>query len=174
MADGVVFELKGVREAAAALNALSADMRRKVVYAALRDAGKPVAASAKARAPVLKKATARRVPGTMRRAIGVFRSKRYKAANGQIGVYISVRASRAQRKRSPVSGDPFYFRFVEAGHGKRQPQRGGLSRALRRAAAERVKPYPFLGPAFRAEGGNALRIFEQRIVERVARANAAK
>lgn len=185
MADGVFFKLEGVEDAIRALNDLKADMRRKVVLGALRDAGKPVARAAKALAPVLKQATSRRVPGTMRRAIGVFKSKRYKAANGAIGVYITVRASRAQRKRSPVSGDPFYYRFVEAGHKivprakikgtARQLRAAGQSITLRRRAATGfVKAYPFLGPAFRQQGERAKNIFLQRITERIAKANARK
>lgn len=170
MADGVEFQLLGLDKAIAALNEFGADMRRKVVLAALRDAGKPVAQAAKALAAVLQRPTSQRVPGTMRRAIGVFKSKRYKAANGVIGVYISVRATRAQRKRSPISGDPFYFRFIEAGH----KARAGKSKASkRRAAVAFVKARPFLGPAFRQEAENALRIFEQRIVDRVDLANKA-
>lgn len=172
MADGIEFKLEGVDDAIAALNELGADMARRVVFAALRDAGKPVAQAAKALAPVLQAATTRRVPGTMRKAIGVFRSKRYKAANGAIGVYISVRASRAQRRRSPISGDPFYYRFVESGHFARAV--GKNKAARRRAATSFVKAYPFLGPAFRAQGQNALHIFEQRIAERIAQANARK
>lgn len=170
MADGVEFQLIGIEKAIAALNEFGADMRRKVVYAALRDAGKPVALAARALAPVLAQATARRVPGTMRRAIGVFKSKRYKAANGAIGVYISVRASRAQRKRSPISGDPFYFRFIAGGHKTRV---GKSAAARRRAIASTVAPVPFLAQAFRQEGENALRIFEQRIIDRVELANRA-
>lgn len=169
--DGVTFELKGVDEAIATLNALDADLRRKVVYGALRDAGKPIAAVAKSLARVLQLPTSRRTPGTMRRAIGVFKSKRYKAANGQLGVYISVRASRAQRRRSPVSGDPFYYRFIEAGH-KSRPSNSNTSK--RRAAVGMVKAYPFLGPAFRQQGEQALRIFEARIIERIELANRAK
>ena len=166
MADGVTFELKGVDEAIKALNELSGDMRRKVVLQALRDAAKPVAQAAKSFAPVLKAQTTQRVPGTLKRAIGTFKSKRYKAANGQLGVYVTVRATRAQRRRSPISGDPFYFRLVEGGHAKRAGKR--------RASAGMVKPYPFLGPAFKQEGENALRIFQQAVIERIAKANAAK
>lgn len=182
--DGVFFKLEGAERAQAMLDELSGDMRRKVVLGALRDAGKPVAAAAKAKARVLQKPTTRRVPGTMKRAIGVFKSKRYKAANGALGVYISVRASRAQRKRSPISGDPFYYRFIEGGHKivPRTSRKGLTARALRRrgrsithrrrAAATSVPPYPFLGPAFREQSQNALRIFEERILARIAIANA--
>lgn len=169
--DGVFFEVKGLEEAQRALDTLSADMRRKVVYGALRDAGKPVAQVARALAQPRDFGSARRVAGTMRRAIGVFRSKRYKAAQGALGVYISVRASRAQRRRAPVSGDPFYFRFVEGGH---QPRPGKSHASKRKAAAARVRAYPFIGPAFQQKGDDALRIFQERILERVAQANKAK
>lgn len=170
MADGVEFKLEGLEKAQAALTELASDMRRKVVMGALRDAGKPVAAAAKLFAPVLAQATSRRVPGTIRRSIGVFRSKRYKAANGQLGVYISVRASRAQRRRAPISGDPFYFFIVSMDHKTRSK---GATKALRRKAAiaRTVAGKPFLGPAFRQEGANALRIFEQRILARIDAAN---
>jgi len=173
-ADGVWFELRGVEEAVAALTELSGDMRRRVVYGALRDGGKVIAKAAQALARPRDFSSNRRVAGTMRRAIGAFKSKRYKAAQGRIGIYVSVRASRAQRKRSPVSGDPYYFRFVEAGHKKRV---GGSTNAARRRSANKggtVPPYEFLGPAFRAKADEALRVFEQRIIARIATANQVK
>jgi hypothetical protein len=169
--DGVWFSLQGVEAAQKALDELKADMRRSVVYGALRDGGKPIAKAAQALAQKHDFSSATRVAGTMRRAIGVRKSKRYKASNGVIGVYISVRATKAQRRRSPVSGDPFYYRFVVGGHARRQSKGKGARRSAPKVAA-RVEGDPFIGDAYRAEKENALRIFTERVFARIALANS--
>jgi hypothetical protein len=100
-------------------------------------------------------------------------------------VFVSVKASRKDLRNAPVSGDPYYWRWLEGGHkivarSRRIGTRFGKAvnartlRARRQAATASVKPYPFLGPAFAAQGEAALRIFEQRINERIAKANAAR
>jgi hypothetical protein len=170
MAD-VELKLAGFDDAIGMLNEFAADMRNKVVLGALRDAGKPVAKAAQALAAKHDFGSSRRVAGTMRRAIGVYKSKLYKLSNGSLGVYIKVRASKAQRRRSPITGDPFYARFVIGGH-KTRPTTTGRSR--RQNATAFVKGDDFLGDAFKQQGPNALAIFEQRIIARVAKANARK
>lgn len=184
MTDGVEFKLQGLEAAERALNELAADMRRRVVIAALRDAARPFVAEARKFAPVLKTASPRRQPGTMRRSINTFRSKRYKPAQGAIGVYVTVRATRARLKKAPISGDPFYWRWVEGGHKlvprtakgltPKQLRRLGQSITERRRGATRsVRPYPFLGPAWTNKQSAALQIFERRVFERIEKANQA-
>lgn len=200
MPDFVEVKVSGVDDLGKTLDALDADLRKRVVIGALRDAARPIVVAARANAPVLKaelrsvagrkkriRATSNRIAGTLRRNINAFASKIYKGQRGVIGIYVTVRASRRDLKNAPVTGDPYYFRWVEAGHrivarfkGKYtdfkvrgRGRQTGL--ALRRAAStERVKPYPFLGPAFQAKGATAIQIFEDRIVERIAKANQAK
>lgn len=179
MADGIGVLLRIDKRA---LDDLRADLRRQVVMGALRDAGQVFVKEARARAPVLKQATNRRVPGTVRRNIRAFRSKLYKPSQGAIGVYVTVRATKARLRKAPVSGDPYYWRFLEGGHRivprtksgltRRQLRRLGQTITQRRASAtRRVDPIPFLGPAFRSKQAEALRVFEVRIAARVAKAN---
>lgn len=185
---GVTYRMSGLADLETALNELSADLRRKVVLAGLRDASKPVVKAARAFAQPRDFSSKRRIAGTMRKAITAFKSKRYKAAQGALGIYITVRASKAQRRARPVSGDPYYWRWVEGGH-KIVPRlskaQSGFSNLRKRAAGisitqrrrratGMVKPYPFMGPAFRAQGDQARRIFEQAVIERIAKANRRK
>lgn len=185
MAEAVQIAVLGVGDLEKALNDLASDMRKKVVLAALRDAARPVLQAAKQLAPELKEPDPRRVKGTLKRNIRTITSKKYKGQNGLLGVYISVSASRKDRKNAPVTGDPYYWRWVEGGHkivsrSRRVGTKGGKARnavtlrARRRAVAGEVKPSPFLAPAFATKGDAALKVFERRIVARIAKANAAK
>lgn len=185
---GITYRMEGLADLETALNELAADLRRKVVLGALRDAAKPIVKAARALAAPHDFTSKRRMAGTLRKAITAFKSKIYKPAQGAIGVYITVRASRAQRKARPVSGDPYYWRWVEGGHkivprlGKQQAGFSNLRKRLggisitqrRRGATGMVKAYPFLGPAFRAQGEQAKRIFMDAVTARIAKANARK
>jgi hypothetical protein len=177
--------VSGLAQAERALNELAADMRRKVVLAALRDAARPLVLAARQLAPVLKTPRPRRVAGTLKRNIRAITSKKHRGQDGLLGIYISVKASKRDLKNAPITGDPYYWRWLEGGHAiVRRSRRVGTRygkalnsvtlRARRRAAADNVKPYPFLGPAFASRSDAALRVFERRILERIAKANAAK
>jgi len=149
---------------------------------------------------VLKTRSNRRIAGVMRKNIRVVTSKRDKGQNGVYSVYVTVSARRTKGlKRAPISGDPFYFKFVEAGHNIVPRGKGtkGLSRGeirsltkqgLRKtitarrleaaasrakAATGRVRPYPFLGPAFERTSKQVVDRFQEAIARRVAQANAA-
>lgn len=173
MADAVTAVLKGGAEMQRALDDLRGDLRRRVVRAALRDAGRPVVRQAQAEAPVLQKPTPRRQKGTLRKNIKIFTSKRYKVSQGRVGVYITVRASKKDLKNAPVTGDPYYWRWVAGGH-KIVRRGGGSITSRRKAAKDSVAPNPFLERAFNAKGDEAKKIFEKRIFERIAQANSKK
>jgi len=188
MPDFVTVKMQGLEQLEVDLNELSSDMRRRVVRQGLRDASRPVVKAAKGFAKPRDFQSKRRMAGTMRRAISTFNSKKYKGANGVIGVFITVRASRAQIKRRPISGDPFYWRFVEAGHrivprtslaaarlSRLQKRLKGITiTQRRRRATGRVQAYPFLGPAFRAQGDAARRAFVDVVTKRIQQANAKR
>jgi len=185
MADGVT--VRGLEETKRTLDGLAADLRRKVVRQAERDAMRPLVAAAREAAPILKRPHPRRRPSVMRKAIRIFNSKKANGRGGVLGVYVTVKATRATRRKAPVTGDPYYFRWVEGGHrivprykGKytdyKQRGRGRLTglRARRRAATGWVRPYEFLLPAYRSKASHAINIFTDRIHARIAKANGVK
>jgi HK97 gp10 family phage protein len=183
MAENVIeLKVEGLREAVAKLDEFRVDMRTKVVYGALRDGAKPMVRAASAFAATLTRAPLKhsRSRGTISRNVKVFRSKKFRGQDDTIGVYITVKASKADLKRAPVSGDPFYWRWVEGGHAivprsSRVGTRNGKAlnkrtiRARRAAATGTVPPYPFLRPAYDQNAAQAVGIVEQRIVARVAK-----
>lgn len=182
MADEIQFRVLGVKEVAAEFERLLSDLKKKDVLSALRAAARPFVLAARANAPVLKTPNPRRVAGTLRRNIKAFASKKFRGQGGVIGVYVTVKASRKDLKNSPITGDPYYWRWVEGGHrivprSRRVGTRGGKAvnaatiRARRQAATAMVKPHPFLGPTFPAQADAAVRLFEDRIAERIAKAN---
>lgn len=187
MADVIEVKINGLREAQAVLDNMSAYLRAKEVRRWLMKAAEPFVKSAKSRAPVLQNPLKhpRRQAGTLKRNIRAFRSKKFSGANGVLGVYVSVRASKADLKRAPITGDPYYFRWVEAGHRivprsrKIGVYRGRNQYALtiterRRMSSSRVPPYSFLGTAFVAAGETAARVFEAEAAAYVNRVNQGK
>jgi hypothetical protein len=75
------------------LNNFAGDLKRKVVLQALRAAARPIIKAARAARPPNDYNSHRRVAGTLRKNIKSFTSKKFKGANGVIGVYITVKAS---------------------------------------------------------------------------------
>jgi len=198
MVDGITIQVNGLAEVERLLNTVAADLRGGVIRKALIEGGKIMVADAKRRAPVLRTKHSRRRPGVMRDSIKVRSSKFDKGQAGVVGVYIRVSSTRAKRRKAPVSGDPWYYSFVEAGHNivPRGMATKGMSRreirqltkmglrstitarrataaAKRKAAAVGfVRPYPFLGPAFNATKQKVIEKFEESIARRVAQAKA--
>jgi HK97 gp10 family phage protein len=151
-------QVKGLDDLKRAVEELTADLRRKVVIGALRDAARPIVAAARANAPILRTPDARRTAGLVRRNIATFTSKRFKGQGGVIGVYISVRKNKGRRIKGTrvrvkaLQSDPFYWKFLELG--------------------TRFMPaMPFLRPAAEAGWQGAIDIFKQRIAERIRKAN---
>lgn len=184
MTDEVIIRHSGIAATQAALSNFVGDLR-KTVRGSLRAASKPMRLAAQANAPVLKFATRRRVPGTLRRNIKIFNSKRANGRNGVIGVYLSVKASRKDLKRAPISGDPYYFRWVESGHkivprSKRIGTRYGKARYAttlryrRGNATTFVEGSAYFLRAYRTHGESTIGLFTADVLKRVAKANKAK
>ena len=149
--------IHGLDDLNRAIKELAADLRRKVVRAALRDAAKPIQRSAVANAPVLKKPHPYRLPGTVRQSIKIKSSKVFNGQNGEIGVFVSVGKRKGLGGKASARNpfDPFYWRFLEF--------------------VTQGKPrQPFMGPAFNANTGRAIEIFKARLKTRIDKANARK
>ena len=149
--------IHGLDDLNRAINELSADLRRKVARAALRDAARPIQKAAIAAAPTLKKEHPYRLPGTLKRSIMVKASKVFNGKNGEIGVYVAVRKRKGLGGKAGARNpfDPFYWRFQEF----------GTARHGRQA---------FMEPAFKANSTQAIQIFQARLKARIDKANKRK
>lgn len=151
MADNLKVQLRGVEDLKRALRQSPAKIRAKAVRRALTLAGRVIRDEAKARAPLLQMPTPYRTRGTVKRRIAV-RPSRFARQAGDEGVFVGVRPirGRAQIARYGRAGarnpnDPYYWRFLEFG--------------TRKMAAR-----PFLGPAARTRGEQAIALFMERAV----------
>ena len=159
----------------AQLRTLGLDFERRVFRAGTNAAAQVFKKLAIQHAPVLKEPRKDRVPGLLRRAIYVKRSRARTA--GREHYFVGVRQGKSARRRRGGNLDAFYWRFLEdpRGHlarGPGQRLRGGrrrvaLERERLRARAKRVKPYPFLAPAFQQGQDAALRAFNDRVQKRI-------
>lgn len=174
---GEYIKLTGVDDLRAALRDLDRKMRFKVLRNALRAAARVIQTDAKTKAPVLQTPTPKRNPGTVRRSI-VVRASRLARRKNMVGVYVTVKASKA-RKQKDARNDPFYFRFLEEGWIPRGPGHAlkgsdRKKRAARAASTARRYQYPFLGPALQAKSTQAVQAFEQSVLPEIAKANKRK
>jgi HK97 gp10 family phage protein len=154
----VRIKLHGIEQLTATLRALPDKIRKRAVRGSLKIAARLISHDAKARAPVLKQLTPRRTPGTVKRRISVRPSKFARRA-GNEGVFVGVKPLRGNvdtRKFGKASAnnphDPFYWRFLEFGTAK---------------MGER----PFLGPAVRAKGEQAIARFIKEVVPQIQKLN---
>lgn len=166
-----IVSVEGLADAKAALEALTRDLRRKVVRGALRDAARPIVQAAKSNAPVFS--------GLVKRRIGVFASRLKRGHSGEVGVYIKPRSSSAARKAKNRALDPFYYRFQEAGYhavGSRRIKGGRRARAenLKASGARFIPGKAFMGRAFQSQQRVALQIFQDAIKKRIEAANRRK
>ncbi|HNT63664.1 MAG TPA: HK97 gp10 family phage protein [Candidatus Desulfobacillus denitrificans] len=158
MADGLVVKLEGVGELKRAMAGAAADIRKKAVRGALREAGKVIQAAARQAAPVLQAPEKYRRPGTVRKAIAV-RASKYARGRGDEGVYVNVRPLRgaAQKKKGKAGAknpnDPYYWRFLEFG-------------------TKHMAARPFLRPAVAQKGEAAVRKFMASVVPQIEKLNA--
>ena len=141
--------------------------RNRAVSQGARDAARVFRDGARQAAPVLRTRDPRRLPGVLRTAITVARSK--KRERGLIAVSVIVRAGKGRRG---TARDPFYWRFLEAGWiprgpGRRAASTGRQRNAERDAGRGRVA-YPFLAPAFRSRQGAAVSAFNRGVERRLA------
>lgn len=174
---GEYIKLTGVDDLRAALRDLDRKMRFKVLRNALRAAARVIQTDAKTKAPVLQTPTPKRNPGTVRRSI-VVRASRLARRKNMVGVYVTVKASKARVKKDGRQ-DPFYFRFLEEGWIPRGPGRGlrgsdRKKRAVRAQDAGRKVQRPFLGPALQAKSQAAVQAFEREVLPAIAKFNRRK
>lgn len=161
MADGLIVKLDGVEDLKRALSEAAADIRKKAVRGALREAGKVIQGAARATAPVLLVATPTRKPGTVRRNI-VVRASKFARQAGNEGVYINVRGIRGRARVARLGragannpNDPFYWRFLELG-------------------TKKMAARPFLQPAAASKGDEAISKFMQSVVPQIEKLNRRK
>ncbi len=137
--------VKGIEEARDMLKGLSANLKRKVLIAALRKASRPLVKAAKQNAPVYNgKPRIDIIPGLIKKTIAANRSKIYNGSRGTIGLYIRAQGSKklrlAQRGARRVGSsalkghDPYYYKFQEAGFtspgGRKIEGRGFIQKAF--------------------------------------------
>jgi hypothetical protein len=186
-----IIRIEGLADLQLTLQGLPINLRNKVMYRLLRKAAAPILKAAKANAPVAKKATKRVIPGLVRGTLKVSTSRYWKPARGEFGVYIKPispskikRLQRVARKgagRSPYFGDPFYYRFQEAGFhavgssritGSFRRKQGPSLRARRNAQyASGMHTYvpgkKFIGKAFESNKQAALNIIKSDLVAEI-------
>lgn len=159
MAD--ILRIDGLEDARRAIEALTMDMRRKVVRQALRDAAKPIVQQARSNAPVL--------TGLVKKRLAVAASRLYRGQRGQVGVYIRPRATALARRNKIRALDPYYYKFQEAGY-------HATGRAKRKNVpnARFIPGKAFMGRAFESCRAQALEVFQQAIAKRIEAANRRK
>jgi HK97 gp10 family phage protein len=113
---------------------------------------------AKQSAPVLQQPTPRRRAGTVKRRISV-RASKFARQAGDEGVFVGVRPLRgnADTRRYGKAGannpnDPYYWRFLEFG-------------------TQKMVARPFLGPAARSKGEQAVQAFMRESVPAIEKLN---
>jgi len=160
MADELLIRLEGIEELKRALQAMPGKIRAKAVRAALRKAGQVISRDAKARSPVLMQSVPYRTRGTVKRRISV-RSSKFARQAGDEGVFIGVKPLRGKadtRRYGKASArnpnDPFYWRFREF-----------------KIRYPKQRPHPFLQPAAKAKGEEAIRMFLRESLPAIEKLN---
>lgn len=158
MADGIQIKLQGIDQLNAALRALPDKIRKRAVRGALRTAAREISKEAKSLTPVLSAPVPMRTAGTVKRRISVRPSKFARQA-GNEGVFIGVKPLRGKtdaRKYGKAGAanpnDPFYWRFVEFG-------------------TKKMGARPFLGPAARSKGQQAIARFMKEATAQIEKLN---
>lgn len=158
MADELLVRLDGVDELVRALRGMPEKIRRRAVRSALRKAAVVIRQDAKARAPVLRASAPFRTPGTVKRRISV-RSSKFARQAGDEGVFVGVKPLRGKadtrrygKASSRNPNDPFYSRFLEFG-------------------TKKMTARPFLGPAAKAKGEEAIRLFLRESLPAIEKLN---
>jgi HK97 gp10 family phage protein len=176
------YKIEGLDALKRNINELTADLKRKVVRAGLRDAAAPIARQARANAPVLKEDHPYRLPNTLKKSIITKASKEFNGKNGVIGVYISVKKRKGLGGKESAKNpfDPFYWRFMEFGFtavgGKKITGGTNLrnktrNERVRSGAAKWIPGKRFMGRAFDANSARAIDIFKARLKVRIDKAN---
>lgn len=110
------FEVKGLKELDAALQAFPAKVEAKVLRGAVRAGSNVIAAEARSRAPILKEEVDNRVPGALKKSIRIMSTV---VRNGRVLGGVAAGGG-AKVKRGGIRGmaDVFYAKFVEFGTAK--------------------------------------------------------
>jgi HK97 gp10 family phage protein len=175
--------VRGIPELRAELMAIPAKLRKRALRNALAAGARLVQATARLRAPVLKLSTYSgasafrrgvRKPGTLRKAISV-RTSKISSRRGDVGVFVNVRPAKGDTfktvrssflgiktktrvrvkrgKRGAQSpNDPYYWRFLEFG-------------------TKKMTARPFLGPAAKSKGEEAVRMFLRESLPAIEKLN---
>ncbi|MGL5934258.1 MAG: hypothetical protein ACRCZI_01395 [Cetobacterium sp.] len=165
----------GIPDLRRALDGLASDLRKRVIVRGLRAGARVLVSHAKSIAPVLKEPTKNRRPGVLRQNIKTFVSKKARQA-GQLGVYVTVRASRRVIATKDRVNDPFYFRWQEAGWyatGRKKLSGGERKRKAERASGKYrfVEGKKFLGMTAQTRGPEAIRVALQEVQSFIAQQN---
>jgi HK97 gp10 family phage protein len=156
MAGSFTAKVNGLAELRAALLELSPKLRRRALRNALAAGGRVFRDQARRLAPVLaapivRRGTLVRQPGTLRKALAVRTSKIARRA-GDVGVFVNVRPAKSAARGRNSPNDPYYWRFVEFG-------------------TSRMSARPFLRPAAANAAGEALRRIEQTLGPQIKKLN---
>src|SRR5262245_17861771 len=172
MADGVevIFNLRDFK---AELDKFKVDFQAKTIRSATNAAAQVFKRAVIEKAPILLGfQNPRRVPGTLKRAIYVKRTR--DSRPGKEHYLISFRKG----KKATKGRDAFYGAFLEAGWIPRGPGKkikgGNRSRALQRkrllaGGKRKITEYRFIMPAFQQVRQQALAAFEKRLDDRIKR-----
>lgn len=187
MVDGVTIKIEGVDELKRALAEAAADIRKKAVRGALREAGKVIQAAARTSAPVLKTKDKRRTPGTVKKNI-VVRISKFAQHRGDAGVYVGVRGIRGKARISRLGragannpNDPYYWWWQEFGWVPRNKKIGALKGGTRRRGMQRsasgiskIQGKRFMTNSANNYGDRAIAKFMQSVVPQINKLNQRK
>jgi HK97 gp10 family phage protein len=161
---GETIRINGLDDALRELRELPRKLRIGALRKGLRAAGRVIQVDARTKAPVLQQATPYRTRGLVRRSITV-RASRIARKRGDLGVFVTVAASKQGRQRGAFTdlrskkvvrpNDPFYFRFLEMG-------------------TKKMAARPFLGPALQSKSREATDAFSGELRKAIAIANTRR
>lgn len=171
-------KITGIPDLRAALKAVPAHLRKRVLRNALAKGARIVQKDARAHAPVMSSIAAlkepRRKPGTVKKAISV-RTSKFASRRGDVGVFVGVKPAKGAKFRTRRSAggiktrvqvkasqrntanDPFYWIFHEFGWTPASRAHGGGGKAgkrfrrqaLRAGGSRKIAPKRFMQNAAR-------------------------
>jgi HK97 gp10 family phage protein len=161
-------KVEGIDELLRAMRALPANLRKKVLGRALKEAGKVIQTYAKQKAPVLQVPVPHRVKGLVRRSI-VLRASKVARRRGDVGVYVTVprtkKAALVARRQKGIAKrgyatyadlrDPYYFKFLERG-------------------TKHMEARPFLTPAKVTKANEAIARFMRAAIPEIEKMKAKR
>ena len=166
--------VKGLKELQQSMKALSANVSKNVLRAAVSAGARVVRDQARANAPVLNAAIPNhQPPGTLKRSI-VASFIRERSNQNQSMFYVTVRRGkwyRGQGKRQTMSQDAYYGAWVELGHYFVARRPSGTTykqhRKNQRARGVGVPAHPFLRPAYESKKYESVEAMKRYIENRL-------